>query len=88
MRALTLVAAVGLSATLQAPTDAQSQQRFADLGTCPTSRGEVVRECRVGYRTALTCGSISTATPTSPPNDEAPPVRRAPVALLEVPVLI
>jgi homoserine O-acetyltransferase len=51
MRALTLVAAVGLSATLQAPADAQSQQRFADLGTCPTSRGEVVRECRVGYRT-------------------------------------
>jgi homoserine acetyltransferase len=51
MRALTLVAAVGLSLPLQPPAVAQSQQRFADLGTCPTSRGEVVRECRVGYRT-------------------------------------
>ena len=51
MRALTLVAAVGLSVSLQPPAAAQSGQRFADLGTCPTSRGEVVRECRVGYRT-------------------------------------
>jgi homoserine O-acetyltransferase len=51
MRALTLVTAVGLSLSLQVPAVAQSQQRFADLGTCTTSRGEVVRECRVGYRT-------------------------------------
>ena len=51
MRALTLVAAVGLSVSLQPPAAGQSGQRFADLGTCPTSRGEVVRECRVGYRT-------------------------------------
>ena len=51
MRALTLVAAVGLSLSLRVPAVAQSQQRFADLGTCPTSGGEVVRECRVGYRT-------------------------------------
>ena len=51
MRALTLVAAVGLSVSLQSPAVAQSKQRFADLGTCTTSRGDVVQECRVGYRT-------------------------------------
>src|SRR5262245_54062046 len=51
MRALTLVAVVGLVVSLPAPAIAQSRQRFAELGTCTTSRGEVVEECRVGYRT-------------------------------------
>jgi homoserine O-acetyltransferase len=51
MRALTLVLAAGLSVSLQATAAGQSRQRFADLRTCPTARGEVVRECRVGYRT-------------------------------------
>jgi homoserine O-acetyltransferase/O-succinyltransferase len=51
MRAFTLVTAAGLSISLPAVAAGQSQQRFADLGTCATSRGEVVRECRVGYRT-------------------------------------
>jgi homoserine O-acetyltransferase/O-succinyltransferase len=30
---------------------AQEGQRFADLGTCTTTRGEVIRDCRIGYRT-------------------------------------
>ena len=51
MRALALVAAVGLTASHLSAAVAQSPQRFADLGTCPTSRGEVVQDCRVGYRT-------------------------------------
>jgi len=33
------------------PAVAQDGQRFADLGTCPTARGEVIRDCRIGYRT-------------------------------------
>jgi homoserine O-acetyltransferase/O-succinyltransferase len=33
------------------PAVAQSGQRFADLGTCTTTRGEVIRDCRIGYRT-------------------------------------
>lgn len=34
------------------PSPAVSQdQRFADLGTCPTARGEAIRECRIAYRT-------------------------------------
>jgi homoserine acetyltransferase len=51
MRASTLVAAAWLLGSLEVPAAAQSSQRYADLGTCPTSRGEVVLECRVGYRT-------------------------------------
>ncbi len=51
MRTLTLVAALTLTASPQSPAAAQSRQRFADLGICTTSRGEVVRECRLGYRT-------------------------------------
>jgi homoserine O-acetyltransferase len=51
MRPLHLFAAAVLTAPLPATAMAQSRQQFADLGTCSTARGEVVRECRIGYRT-------------------------------------
>jgi homoserine O-acetyltransferase len=51
MRTLPILAAAVLAAPLPATASAQSGQQFADLGTCSTARGEVVRECRVGYRT-------------------------------------
>jgi homoserine O-acetyltransferase len=40
-----------LALTSPSPAVAQNGQRFAELGTCPTARGEVVRDCRIGYRT-------------------------------------
>ncbi|HEU4524354.1 MAG TPA: alpha/beta fold hydrolase, partial [Gemmatimonadales bacterium] len=47
-----LLLAVALSAvTRPSSALAQAGQRFADLGTCTTERGEVIRECRIGYRT-------------------------------------
>lgn len=33
---------------------AADEQRFADLGTCALDSGEVIRDCRVGYRVAGT----------------------------------
>ena len=36
---------------LATTASAQGRQQFADLGTCPTESGEVIRECRIGYRT-------------------------------------
>jgi homoserine O-acetyltransferase len=40
-----------LAAASPSPAVAQDGQRFADLGTCTTARGEVIRDCRIGYRT-------------------------------------
>ena len=51
MRRLPFLAVVLLAAATPAPAVAQNGQRFADLGTCTTTRGEVIRECRIGYRT-------------------------------------
>jgi homoserine O-acetyltransferase len=51
MRRFNLLAVALLAATSPSPAVAQGGQRFADLGTCPTARGEVIRECRIGYRT-------------------------------------
>lgn len=51
MRGLPLFAAAVLAGPIPLTAFAQSRQRFADLGTCSTARGDVVRECRVGYRT-------------------------------------
>ena len=42
---------LALTVLTAAPAVAQDGQRFADLGTCPTARGEVIRDCRIGYRT-------------------------------------
>lgn len=50
MRRLCLIALAQL-AVAPAPLLAQGAQQFADLGTCPTVRGEVIRDCRIGYRT-------------------------------------
>jgi homoserine O-acetyltransferase len=50
MRPVPIFAATVLVA-LPATAVAQGQQRFADLGNCSTARGEVVQNCRVGYRT-------------------------------------
>jgi homoserine O-acetyltransferase len=49
-RPILLAAAVAAGATLLPPI-AGAQQRFADLGTCPTAGGAEVLDCRVGYRT-------------------------------------
>jgi homoserine O-acetyltransferase len=46
-----LLLAVAMSALTSSPAFAQAGQRFADLGTCLTARGEVIRDCRIGYRT-------------------------------------
>ncbi len=51
MRRLCLIAVAQLAAAAPAPLLAQAGQQFADLGTCPTVRGEVIRDCRIGYRT-------------------------------------
>jgi homoserine O-acetyltransferase len=51
MRRLCLIAAAQLAAAAPSPVLAQAGQQFADLGTCPTARGEVIRDCRIGYRT-------------------------------------
>jgi len=50
MRTSSFVAAV-LVVSLAPPLSAQGRQEFAELGTCPTVRGEVVLDCRIGYRT-------------------------------------
>lgn len=34
--------------------DAESRQRFADLGACETNSGTPIADCRIGYRTAGT----------------------------------
>ncbi|HEY7612556.1 MAG TPA: alpha/beta fold hydrolase [Gemmatimonadales bacterium] len=51
MRRLSLFAVAVLAAAPLSPAPAQDGQRFADLGTCTTARGEVIRDCRIGYRT-------------------------------------
>jgi pimeloyl-ACP methyl ester carboxylesterase len=51
MPRLRLLAVAVLAATSPPPAVAQDGQQFADLGTCPTARGEVIRDCRIGYRT-------------------------------------
>jgi homoserine O-acetyltransferase len=51
MRRLSILAAAVLAAASTSPAGAQGGQRFADLGTCTTERGQVIRECRIGYRT-------------------------------------
>jgi homoserine O-acetyltransferase/O-succinyltransferase len=51
MPLLPLLALAVLAAASPSPAIAQDGQQFADLGTCPTARGEVIRECRIGYRT-------------------------------------
>ena len=51
MRRLCLIAVAQLLGAAPVPLLAQAGQQFADLGTCPTVRGEVIRDCRIGYRT-------------------------------------
>ena len=51
MRRFPLLAVAVLAAIAPWPTVAQDGQRFADLGTCTTARGEAIRDCRIGYRT-------------------------------------
>ena len=51
MRRLTILAIAALAAASPSPAGAQDGQRFADLGTCTTERGQVIRDCRIGYRT-------------------------------------
>jgi homoserine O-acetyltransferase len=51
MPRLPLLAVAVLAAASPSPAVAQDGQRFADLGTCTTARGEVIRDCRIGYRT-------------------------------------
>jgi homoserine O-acetyltransferase len=51
MRRPILLAAAVIGTAGALPARAGAQQRFADLGTCPTAAGAEVRECRVGYRT-------------------------------------
>src|SRR5687768_11592867 len=51
MPRLGLIAVAVLATTPPSPAVAQSGQRFAHLGTCATAGGEVVSDCRIGYRT-------------------------------------
>ncbi|HEY9507814.1 MAG TPA: alpha/beta fold hydrolase [Gemmatimonadales bacterium] len=51
MRRLSLFAVTVLAVAAPAPALAQDGQRFADLGACTTTGGEVIRDCRIGYRT-------------------------------------
>jgi homoserine O-acetyltransferase len=51
MRRLILFAVAQLAVAAPSPLLSQDGQRFADLGTCTTVRGEVIRDCRIGYRT-------------------------------------
>ena len=51
MRTLSLLAAALAAVALPVSAPAQGRQQFADLGTCSTTRGHAVRDCRVGYRT-------------------------------------
>jgi homoserine acetyltransferase len=51
MRLLPLLAVAILAAAFPPPAVAQDGQRFADLGTCTTARGEAIHDCRIGYRT-------------------------------------
>jgi homoserine O-acetyltransferase len=51
MPRLAQLAVALLAVVSSSPAVAQSGQRFVDLGTCTTARGEVIRECRIGYRT-------------------------------------
>jgi homoserine O-acetyltransferase len=46
-----LVTALALLAALPAPARADAPQQFADLGDFKLESGEVIRNCRVGYRT-------------------------------------
>ena len=47
-----LIGAVVLMVTLAPGVAAQSELRFAELGTCELESGEVIENCRLGYRTA------------------------------------
>ncbi len=51
MRHLCLIAVAQLAIAAPSPVLSQGGQQFADLGTCTTVRGEVIRDCRIGYRT-------------------------------------
>ena len=51
MRRLSLLAVAVLAAASPSRGIAQEGQRFADLGTCTTTRGETIRDCRIGFRT-------------------------------------
>ena len=51
MRRLPFLAVAVLASGSPSPAVAQGDQRFADLGTCATAGGEVIRDCRIGYRT-------------------------------------
>ena len=51
MQRLCLVAVAQLAIAAPSPLLSQAGQQFADLGTCTTVRGEVIRDCRIGYRT-------------------------------------
>ena len=51
MHLLLGAAGVLFASAVLAPLSAQYPQRFADLGSCPTLAGQIVRDCRVGYRT-------------------------------------
>lgn len=46
-----LLPALALALLFATPVLAQGRQEFADLGTCRTQRGEIIRDCRIGYRT-------------------------------------
>ena len=46
------IGAVVLLVTLAPGLAAQSELRFADLGTCELESGEIIENCRLGYRTA------------------------------------
>jgi hypothetical protein len=48
MRRLSLFAVTVLAVAAPAPALAQDGQRFADLGACTTTGGEVIRDCRIG----------------------------------------
>jgi homoserine O-acetyltransferase len=51
MRRLVLFTVAHLAVAAPSPLLSQDGQQFADLGTCATVRGEVIRDCRIGYRT-------------------------------------
>ena len=54
------LAALSLALTLTAPaeTPAAAPQQIANLGTCPLASGQVILDCRIGYRTF---GSLNAA---------------------------
>jgi homoserine O-acetyltransferase len=50
-RIFALAAQLLLMATIHAAAYAEGDLQFAELGDCPLASGEVIRDCRLGYRT-------------------------------------